>query len=386
MESELITPSSQVLESLLHACGNRKDKKEDVLSIIKRIYDGGYKLHLTLYNFMLQAHTTSCDLNEFFKIWSILTSSESGPSKKPDKFSYSANFRLLANLPLSEREAQFKGVNFHYSLTPENILKEAQSLWNDLLMNRYRVIEIQPFLINDFLSILAKFAQKKEIEFFFNVQFKELKIAHNEYSYENMFYFYYRTMDIESAVALKQSIVPTQITRKAWDCLIQLATKAKRLDMAVGCVDEMVGLSIKPPNFIRVEKLLISIANAERWDLRDKLTKLCKQPEDCDSFKGGKREIWSMRNDAINTLLSFAYGRPGGESQVRGVYENLKTQITLLPSDEDKVSSGLLTSSIPEYSNLINQNQPKTALLPSQKRLTMNYQARKKNFGKNKNK
>lgn len=379
MESESIIPSNHVLESLLHACASKKEFQEQAFAIIKRIYDSGRPLHLNLCNFMLQAHAINCDLEAFYKVWSVLIGvDKTGNWDRPNIYSFAAMFRLLANIPISKRDAKRKKISFHYDLLPTDIVKQATDVWN-LLSLKYSYIKMEPFILNHYLSILATHGQKAEIEKFFHNQFAIMNIAHDKYTYQHMFLFYMRTGDFASASKLKFKVDDfNMITRKAWHYLIDTAANAKQLDTAVSYIDQMDKAKIDPPSLKAIQHLYLSVVNAERWDLRSKLNALCKRPQDVDSFKGGKREIWSIRNDAINTLLDFAYGRPGGECNVRGIYDNIRSNITILPSDQDSLNADIDSEKIPGFSKLMDKKSHPNAPLPTKKRITRNYQARKK--------
>ena len=379
MESESITPSIHVLENLLHACGSRREFREESFAIIKRIYDFGRPLHLNLCNFMLKCYATNCDLEEFYNIWNVLVGKNSTIEKshRPNIYSFSAMFRLLANIPTSKREAKSKKIAFHYNLLPMDIIVQAKKSWN--LLASYSHIKMESFILNDYLLVLATHGQKTEVERFFNNQFATLDIPWDKDSYQHMFFFYMRTNDFLSASTLKFKMNDFGlITRTSWHHLIHMASRAKQFDIAVSYIDQMVQMAIEPPSFAGIRPLYLSVVNAERWDLRSKLNALCKQPQDVDSFKGGKREIWATRNSAINTLLDFAYGRPGGECNVRGIYDNIKSNVTLLPSDQDCSDTGVNSEAIPGFAKLMGKKAHFSAPLPTKKRLSMNHQARKK--------
>lgn len=314
-----LTPSREVYQSLIYACSMRKDFYLQCLNLVKEMESLGYSSSIHTYNYILSSCAKVGNLQTAHQVWKKLTAlSKIQKSFAPDEYSYTHMFWLLASIETKDNKKSSR--DFHYQLSSDSVVKEAQRLYSELQTNG--IVFSSTHLLTAYLATHCTHLKKALAEKIFYEDFAHHQLQPHAISYQHLFEMYDTLHDYEGMKRLKRTSQEQNMSLsfKSWRAMVRTAAWTGHLDEAVDFVADMKAAGHAP---ILEELKLVSFrcSELENAIAHERFLALC---DTSVNHHTSKWNAWHERTRRVLALLDQVYGKPAGKGFLRGVYANMK--------------------------------------------------------------
>lgn len=317
-----ISMNASSYKALLYATSSRADFQTETFSILKQMESEGIEADIDVYNNLLKCCMKTNNLKMAHFIWNKLSVQPEGSLLAPTCRTIMHMFLLLAAIETPQTvNSRNKAL---FNISPEEIINESARIF------RYAVdrkIKITEFLLNSFLAVHTNQRDLEKSLMIFYEFYPKYNLGKNPFTYSCMFRLFdsegqYEKMKELLEIAKQDGV--TYFDHMTWRSIIRICAAQSQIDEAIEFVKRMKADGHEP-TIDHLKLLLLKIVEAERWDAREELIKLCAPIY--HAAKLGKWPIWNERTQQVNKMLDDIYGRPAGKGMLRGVHANVKNRV-----------------------------------------------------------